>query len=116
MTQSTPPGSLWPAVVVLTTAPDTLLAKRIAHVLVEEHLAACVHVAPAGVSMYMWQGNLEGGEEVTLTMKTIPEKVQALTERLAQLHPYDVPEVLVLPVLGGSDAYLSWVREQVSSA
>jgi len=103
-------------VVVLSNAPDMLLAKRIAHVLVEERLAACVGLGAAGLSMYMWQGRLEGGEEVALTMKTTGAALPALMTRLAALHPYEVPEMLVLPVLGGSAPYLDWVRGQVDPA
>uniref|UniRef100_UPI0033411202 divalent-cation tolerance protein CutA n=1 Tax=Castellaniella defragrans TaxID=75697 RepID=UPI0033411202 len=104
-------GSGTDAVVVLSTAPDALLAKRIAHVLVEESLAACVHVGAAGVSMYLWQGNLEGGEEVPLTLKTTTARLPALYARLRALHPYEVPEFLVLAVCAGSADYLDWVAQ-----
>ncbi|WP_280634392.1 divalent-cation tolerance protein CutA [Pollutimonas harenae] len=100
-------------VVILSNAPDMLLAKRIAHVLVEEHLAACVNLGAQGLSMYMWQDELEGTEEIPITIKTTGFRAQALIERLMALHPYEVPEVLVLPVLGGSISYLEWVRAQV---
>ncbi len=100
-------------VVILSNAPDMLLAKRIAHVLVEEHLAACVNLGAPGLSMYMWQSELEGTEEVPITIKTTGMRAQALMERLMTLHPYEVPEILVLPVLGGSASYLEWVRAQV---
>ncbi|HEY9279815.1 MAG TPA: divalent-cation tolerance protein CutA [Eoetvoesiella sp.] len=99
-------------VVVLSNAPDLLLAKRIAHVLVEEGLAACVNLGAASLSMYMWKGQLEGSEEIPLTMKTTRAMLPALTARLIQLHPYEVPEVLVVSVSGGSESYLSWVRQQ----
>lgn len=101
-------------VMVLSNAPDMLLAKRIAHVLVEEGLAACVNLGTPGLSIYMWDGQLEGTEEIPLAMKTTQDRVQALTERLAQLHPYSVPEILVVPVLGGLQSYLDWVRTQTS--
>jgi len=97
-------------VIVLSTAPDRLLAKRIAHILVEEGLAACVNLGAACLSMYMWKGKLEGAEEVPLVMKTTRVRLRELSMRLAQLHPYEVPEVLVLPVSGGSSEYLDWVR------
>ncbi|MFT0545407.1 divalent-cation tolerance protein CutA [Allopusillimonas ginsengisoli] len=100
-------------VIVLSNAPDALLAKRIAHVLVEEHLAACVNLGGAGLSMYMWQDTLEGAEEIPIVMKTTSERAPALMERLRQLHPYEVPELLILPVVGGSREYVEWVREQV---
>lgn len=99
-------------VIVLSNAPDVMLAKRIAHILVEEHLAACAHVGTQGVSMYEWKGELEGAEEVPLTFKTVAGRMAALHDRLMQLHPHDVPEFLVLPVIGGSPEYLYWVQAQ----
>jgi periplasmic divalent cation tolerance protein len=95
---------------VLSTAPDLLLAKRIAHMLVEEGHAACVNLSAPGLSMYLWQEVLEGTEEITLTAKTTGQATQALIDRLMQLHPYEVPEVLVMPVLGASAGYREWVR------
>ena len=103
-------------VIVVSNAPDLLLAKRIAHVLTEEHLVACAHVGTQGISMYEWNGELEGAEEVPLTFKTTAGKIAALHDRLLQLHPYEVPEFLVLPVVGGSQEYLAWVRNQTLSA
>lgn len=100
------------AVVILSNAPDLLLAKRIAHMLVEEHYAACVNLGAATLSMYMWEGKLEGTEEIPITIKTSKARAPALISRLLELHPYDVPEVLVLPVMGGSTRYLKWVRDQ----
>lgn len=100
------------AVLMLTTAPDALLAKRIAHALVEEGLAACVNLGAESLSMYMWQGVLEGEMEVALTIKTRASRAQAVANRLGQLHPYDVPEILVLDLQGGSRAYLQWLSDQ----
>ena len=99
-------------VVVLGNAPDMQLAKRIAHMLVEEYLAACVNLGAPGLSMYMWEGTLEGTEEIPMVMKTTRGQVPALIELFRQLHPYEVPEILVLPVLGGLQSYLEWVRAQ----
>ena len=99
-------------VVVLSNAPDVQLAKRIAHMLVEEHLAACVNLGNPFLSMYMWEGKLEGAEEVPLLMKTTRGRFPELAARLKELHPYEVPEILVLPVLGGSSDYMEWVRAQ----
>lgn len=103
-------------VMVMTTAPDTLLAKRLAHELVEERLAACAHVGSTITAMYMWQGTLEGGEEVPVSFKTSVTTVPALLKRIREMHPYQVPELLVLPVLGGDAAYLAWVQEQTAPA
>ncbi|WP_323018659.1 divalent-cation tolerance protein CutA [Castellaniella sp.] len=102
-------GAPTDAVVVLSTAPDVLLAKRIAHVLVEESLVACAQVGGAMTSMYLWQGKLEGCEEIPLSFKTTATVLPALYRRLCELHPYEIPEFLVLGVPAGSAAYLDWV-------
>lgn len=103
-------------VVVLSNAPDLLLAKRIAHMLVEEHLAACVNLGAPVLSMYMWKGELEGTEEIPLVIKTTQAALPAVAARLTELHPYEVPEILVVPVIGGAQPYLDWVREQTSAS
>lgn len=101
-------------VMVLGNVPDELLGKRIAHMLVEERLAACVNLGAPGVSMYLWQGNLEGSTELALTMKTSGVRVDALVKRYTELHPDQIPEVLLVPVIGGSTSYLNWVIEQTT--
>lgn len=111
-----PPADDAQPMLMLSTAPDTPLAKRIAHILVEEGLAACVNLGPESLSMYMWQGKLEGESEVALTIKTSAGRVQAVANRLVQLHPYDVPELLVIAIDGGSMAYLDWLAEQTGQA
>ncbi len=102
-------------VLVLSNAPDESLAKRIAHIIIEEGLAACVNLGRPSLSMYMWQGSLEGAEEVPLTFKTTGDRVLALMERIKSLHPYEVPEILVLPVIAGLDSYVQWVKDQTSA-
>ncbi|KAB0615653.1 divalent-cation tolerance protein CutA [Castellaniella defragrans] len=109
-------GAATDTVVVLSTAPDELLAKRIAHVLVEESLVACAQVGPAIVSMYLWQGELEGTDEVQLLFKTTADTLPALYERLCALHPYEIPEFMVLGVPAGSRAYLDWVAQSTRPA
>lgn len=101
-------------VMMWTTVADALLGKRIAHVLVEEGLAACVNLGAESLSMYMWQGVLEGATEITLTIKTTAGRVQDVASRLGDLHPYEVPEILVADVHGGSRAYLDWMCAQTA--
>lgn len=103
-------------VVVLSTAPDALLAKRIAHVLVEESLVACAQVGAAMTAMYLWQGTLQGADEVPLTFKTTADALPALHARLCALHPYEIPEFVVLGVPAGSRAYLDWVAQATRPA
>ena len=95
--------------IVWSTAPDAEQGAAIARRLVEEKLAACVNIVPGLRSVYRWQGQVEEDSEVLLIAKTRADRSAALCERLVALHPYDEPEVLVLPVAGGSPSYLDWV-------
>lgn len=97
-------------VMVMTNAPDLLLAKRIAHLLIEEKLAACVNIGAPMLSIYGWKGEVEGDEEIPMMIKTTEDKQQAMIARLVELHPYDIPEAIVVPVTGGYAPYLDWVR------
>lgn len=103
-------------ILVLTQVPDLPLAKRIAHLLLEEGLAACVNLAPPALSMYRWQGAIEGAEEVGLRIKSTQDRQAAVIARLQALHPYDVPEILVVPVVDGLPAYLDWVVAETRTA
>lgn len=96
-------------VLVLTTIPLDLDADHFARTLVAERLAACVSVMAPMASTYHWQGAIEAANERQVIVKTTAERVTAIERRLANLHPYDVPELLVLPVSGGGAAYLDWV-------
>jgi len=105
------PQSVDQIVLVLSNAPDELTAKRIAHVAVEEGLAACVNLGQPMLSMYMWQGNLDSAEEVPLTFKTTGDRVLALMEHIKKHHPYEVPEIVALPVIAGLDSYIQWIKD-----
>lgn len=98
-------------VLVLSNAPSELLAKRIAHQAVEKGLAACVNLGTPTLSMYMWKDTLESATEVPITFKTTGARVLALMEHIKAVHPYEVPEIIVLPVIAGLDAYIEWVQE-----
>lgn len=99
-------------VMILSTAPDILLAKRIAHVLVEEHLAACVQLTPPMLSVYEWQGVIQGDEEIGMVIKTSRAVARQTIDRLVELHPYEIPQATVVPIVGGYFPYLNWVSEQ----
>ena len=98
--------------VVLMTAPDADSGRRIARTLVDERLIACANVLPGVTSVYRWQGGVEEAAEVLVVMKTRPELLERLFARAAGLHPYEVPELLALPVAGGLEAYCRWVAEE----
>lgn len=98
-------------VIALTTWPAGHDVDGFATTVVSEGLAACVNVQPAMRSIYRWKGEVERAEEHQLVLKTTAEHVEALERRIRELHPYDVPEFLVLPVVAGSEAYLNWVGD-----
>jgi len=97
---------------VLCTCPDQATAGRLAGGLVEEKLAACVNILPAIRSIYRWKGATQDDSEVLMIAKTTRSAYLALETWLTEHHPYDVPEVLALPVLHGSAAYLGGVEDE----
>lgn len=101
-------------VVVLTTVPSQEAGETIARALVDQRLAACVNVLPAMTSIYRWNGAVHSDTEHQLVIKTARPLVGALRERVADLHPYDLPELLVLTVADGDPAYLAWVLQETS--
>jgi len=103
-------------VLVLTTLGADADALTFARTLVEEHLAACVNVLPSMTSVYRWRGRIEEDQERQIVVKTTRQQVAALEQRLRDLHPYELPEFLVLATSGGSDAYLQWVGESIAPA
>jgi periplasmic divalent cation tolerance protein len=94
---------------VYCTCPDEATAESIAEALVGERLAACVNRLPALTSVYLWRGEVERDTENLLLIKTTSARFEALCERLVELHPYDLPEVIATPVTAGLPAYLEWV-------
>jgi periplasmic divalent cation tolerance protein len=99
--------------VVLATFPDADTARRIVHALVSEKLAACGNIVPGIESIYRWEGKVETSAEVLAVLKTEIGRYQQLEARLKELHPYEVPECLVLRVADGLPAYLRWLGEAV---
>jgi periplasmic divalent cation tolerance protein len=96
-------------VVVLVTAGSNEEGRRIGRAMVEERLAACVNVVGPIRSIYRWEGAVEEAEEHLLVMKARTADMPTLTARVRALHSYDVPEVVALPLTGGSEAYLAWL-------
>lgn len=102
------------SLLVISTVPDQETAKAVAKALVEERLAACVNIVPNLGSVYRWQGEVVEDNEVMLLIKTRRERYAELETRIRSLHPYNLPEVIALPIQQGSIPYLNWISESVT--
>ncbi len=102
-------------IVVLVTVPSRQVGDSIAASLVEERLAACVNLVGPITSIYRWEGTVNRDEEHLLIIKSTRRRYGALEERIRQRHPYDLPEVIALPVLAGLEPYLAWVRSETAA-
>jgi periplasmic divalent cation tolerance protein len=100
--------------IVLTTAGSEEEARKIARVLVDRRLAACVNIVPQIASVYRWQGNVEEAPEWLLIVKTTAAAFGQVRHAIAELHSYDVPECVCLSIEDGSPNYLEWIAESVS--
>lgn len=96
-------------VLILTTVQEEERSREIARALVTERLAACVNILSPMTSVYRWKGAVEHEVERQLVIKTTADRVAAVQTRVRELHPYELPELLVLPVADGGAAYLDWV-------
>lgn len=101
-------------VIVLTTLPADADGAAFARTLVTERLAACVNLLGEMTSVYRWEGEVSQEAERQIVIKTSRPRVGALWQRIRDLHPYDVPEFVVLPILDGSDAYLRWIGDSTA--
>jgi periplasmic divalent cation tolerance protein len=97
-------------VLILSTAPDRETAQRLARELVERKLAACVNIVPGIESIYHWEGKIHADAELLLLIKTTATLAPETLAALEQLHPYDTPEGIVLPIEGGLKKYLAWIQ------
>ena len=112
----TPDTSATTHLVAFTTAPSAEEGRRLATALVEDGLVACGTVIPGCVSVYRWRGTVEQQDEVMVVLKTTAERWPALASALPGLHPYEVPELIALPVASGHAPYLRWVSDETSAA
>jgi periplasmic divalent cation tolerance protein len=94
------------------TAPGNAEAEAVVRTLVEERLIACGNIIPGAVSIYRWEGEVHRDAESVVVLKTVRRLLPTMLERAGQLHPYDVPELLVHDVVDGAGAYLEWVRRE----
>jgi periplasmic divalent cation tolerance protein len=98
-------------VVVLVTCPDLKTGRRIAEALVGRRLAACVNLLPGVSSVFRWEGKVDRAREALLIIKTTAGRFEALRRQVLRLHPYEVPEVIAMPIAAGHQPYLRWVSQ-----
>lgn len=101
-------------ILVLTNLPDRDAASKLARVLVETRAAACVNVLAACASVYRWQGDIENAEEVPLLIKTRASLYPQVEQTIRAHHPYELPEIVSVPVIAGWPAYLQWVADETA--
>lgn len=101
---------------VLTNVPDRAVAEKLAHVLVEARVAACVNVLASCRSIYRWQGAVESADELPVLIKTIDTHYAAVEKLIRAHHPYAVPEVIAIPITQGLPAYLDWLTRETTSS
>jgi len=99
-------------ILVLCTCPNHEAADKIARTLVEEHLAACVNSLPNIISTYRWKGEVHKDCEVLLLIKTTKDRFDPLKNRIVELHPYGLPEIIAVDIVMGLDRYVKWVEEE----
>lgn len=100
--------------IVLCTVPDREAADSLAQALVDEGLAACVNIVPNITSVYRWQKQVESDDELLLVIKTSARAYGRLEGRITDLHPYELPEIIAVPIQAGLHGYLSWIDESVT--
>lgn len=105
-----------PALIAYITVPDREEALRIGRALLEERLAACINVLDGMQSVYRWQGALEEARECVLLVKSTSTRKEALAAKVKELHKYDVPCIVFLPLEGGSPEYLAWIERECGNA
>lgn len=100
-------------IVVYITVPSLEVGNDLARLMVEQKLAACVNVIPGVISHYKWQDELHQDNEALLMAKTTRHRLEKLTEQVREHHPYELPEVIALPIIGGLGEYLDWIKENI---
>lgn len=101
-------------VTVITTAPDEKTSEAISTALVSSKLVACANILPGVKSSYWWKGKVTTDQELMMIMKTKASLIPAISKRLKEVHPYDVPELIVQPIVDGSPQYLAWIEESTT--
>ena len=100
--------------VIYTTIDDIKDARKIAKTLIQEQLVACVNIIPNIESVYRWEGKIEYSNEIVLILKTVDQNVKKAIQRIKQLHKYEIPDIIVLPIIGGLKDYLDYINTETA--
>jgi len=100
--------------IIYSTFSDIRDARRVAKTLVEEQLVACVNIIPKVESYYKWKGKVENEKEIIIISKTVDKNVKKTLKRIKTLHPYDLPDIIVIPIVGGNKEYLDYISNETS--
>ena len=103
-----------PHLLILCTCPDQATAQNIANQLIDRTLAACVNILPGLTSVYQWQGKRETAQEYLLLIKATDATYPVLEQAITELHPYELPEVIAVPIIQGLNGYLQWIEQQTA--
>ena len=101
-------------IIILITVPDVKSAEKIAAMLVEKSLAACVNIITGVKSVYRWEGELNHDDELLLLVKTVRDNFDAISLAVKSIHPYDLPEIIAVPVVNGFNPYIEWIKDETS--
>ena len=102
------------SIIILVTCPDVKTAKRVASSIIRKRLAACVNIITGVRSVYRWKGKVEETTEKLLFIKSSRRLLNKITQDVKQNHPYQIPEIIALPIIGGSREYLQWLAKETS--
>jgi periplasmic divalent cation tolerance protein len=100
--------------IIYSTFGNIKDARRIGHTLVNEQLVACINIIPKIESYYRWKGKIENDEECVLIAKTVDKNVKKVITRIHKLHPYELPDIIVIPIIGGLIEYLDYIKNETS--
>lgn len=100
------------AILIYSTFPDKIIAEKVAYILLEKRLVACVNILPAMQSLYWWQGKIDGAAEIILIAKTTKDQFEAANASILSLHPYECPCIIALPVELGHTPFLNWIEQE----
>ena len=103
----------FPYIVIFITAGSPEEAHKVAEALLEQRMAACVNIVPEVHSLFWWEGHLDSGKETLLLVKTKASLLEDVVRLVKEVHSYDVPEIIALPIIGGNQDYLDWIGKEV---